>query len=93
MICECCGKDIKCVEADTFDRFGSDSNIKYPIVECEEEEVYFDTTANWTGYKLSEKEKTESIHCPSCGKFPFKNPETQVYNFVRVVMFKESENK
>lgn len=88
MKCEMCGKDIDHLSVDCFTYEGADRPVDYYINECENNAVYIDTTANWTGYELSDEERAETIECPHCGKFPFKEKEIQVYDIVRVVMFR-----
>jgi hypothetical protein len=89
--CEKCGKEIENLLVDTFLRDGSDADIEQPIIECEHNAVYIETTKNWTGYDLSEGEMLETITCPHCKQFPFKSKEMQVYDVVRVVCFKTEE--
>lgn len=91
MKCEKCGKEIENLLVDTFLRYGSDTEIEQPIIECEHNAVYIETTKNWTGYDLSEEEMLETITCPHCKQFPFKSTEMQVYDVVRVVCFKTEE--
>lgn len=91
MKCEKCGKEIGHLLVDTFLRDGSDTDIGQPIVECEHNAAYIETTQNWTGYDLSEGEMLETITCPHCKQFPFKSTEMQVYDVVRVVCFKTEE--
>lgn len=91
MKCERCGSEIETVLVDTFNRDGSDSYVSLPLVECEEGAVHIDTTQNWTGYELTEDEMNETIQCPHCKYFPFKKPEIQIYDIVRVVCFKQEE--
>ena len=88
MKCEICEAEINFVFISVFQRDGSDVNIKVPLIECEEDAVYFETDPNWTGYELTEDEMNDDIHCPSCDKNPFKKQEIQVYDVVRVVKFK-----
>lgn len=91
MKCEKCGKEIENLLVDTFLRDGSDTDIEQPIIECEHNAAYIETTQNWTGYDLSEEEMFETITCPHCKQFPFKSTEIQVYDVVRVVCFKTEE--
>ena len=78
---------------DMFNYDGSDSRYLYPYQEMEEDAVVLDLDANWVGYELSEEEMTETITCPHCGKFPFKQEEIQTYEIVRIVMFKSEEEE
>ncbi|WP_072684021.1 hypothetical protein [Holdemania sp. Marseille-P2844] len=41
----------------------------------------------------SDDEKRETILCPNCKKYPFKDKEIQEYEIVRLVMFKSKENE
>ncbi len=88
MKCEQCGAELKCLLVDEFDREGADSFNEYWFNECDENAVYIDTNANWTGYGLSDEEMPDTITCPFCHKYPFKDTEMQVYDIVRVVMFR-----
>lgn len=89
MKCEKCGSEIGTVLVSVFNRDGSDCDAKLPLIECEEGAAYIDTTQNWTGYELTEDEMRETIECPHCKQFPFRNPEIQVYDIVRVVCFRQ----
>lgn len=91
--CKKCGKIIGSVNVGRFNYDGSDSDIKYSLNEVEEDAVYFETDANWTGYELSEEEMSETIYCPHCDEFPFNDKEVQVYNIVRVVCFKGGDTE
>lgn len=88
MKCEKCGKEIKNLLVDIFNYDGTDSEYEIPYQEQDEDAVVIDLTKSWTGYELSEEEMMETIVCPHCKKFPFKHKEVQVYDVVRVVMFK-----
>ncbi len=91
MKCEKCGTEIDSLLVGVFNSDGSDVYLKLPVTECEENAAYIDTDANWTGYELSEEEMRETILCPHCEQFPFKNTEIQVYDIVRVVCFMEDD--
>ena len=91
MICENCGKEIKTLFVDFFEIDGSDNLYELPLSECENGAVYVDANPNWTGYDLTEEEQKDSILCPNCSKFPFKNEEIQVHEIVRVVCFKSKK--
>ena len=91
MKCEKCGKEMNTIRVDRFNHEGCDSSYCYHYTECEEDAVYVDLDSNWTGYGLSEEEMLDTIECPHCGKFPFKNKEIQVYEIVRVVCFKTEQ--
>ena len=89
MKCENCGKEIDHIITSYFDPFDVDHTHKIPIVECENNAVYFDTDESWVGDELSEEEQHECILCPHCEKPPFKSYETQIYRIIRVVKFKD----
>lgn len=90
MYCEKCGMPIKKLVVNMFDDDGSDAYFMHPIEECEQDAVYFETNNSWTGYDLTEEEMVETIMCPHCREFPFKNKEIQVYEIIRVVCFKDN---
>lgn len=58
MKCEKCGEEISEILLDTFDCFGSDSDVLHQIQQEQEETgaVVIDTTQNWVGYELTEIE-------------------------------------
>ena len=91
MKCEKCGEEIKVLEVDEFNYEGADAFQKYFYEEVPDNAVYFDTRENWTGAEQDEEEQRETIRCPKCKQFPFKNGEIQTYTFIRVVMFKSTE--
>lgn len=93
MKCEKCGNEIENLLLEMFRYDGSDDSVLHPVFECEEDAVYVDTTNNWTGYGLLEKEMLERITCPHCGRFPLKSKEIQIYDIVRVVLFKSDKAK
>lgn len=92
MKCENCGKEIDRIVTSFFDVFGSDHDEEILIEECDKDAVYFDVDHSWCCDELSEDEQHEDIRCPYCGKPPFKNPETQIYRYIRVVKFKDVAN-
>lgn len=96
MKCCKCGKEIDRIVTRHWDWDGSDSEIKIPLIEEQEEDnedynggVYFETDANWVPYELSEEEQRECIKCPECGEFPFAEEEIQVYDVVHVHCWKK----
>lgn len=93
MKCERCKKDINYIITGRFDITGKDYTEKLDLTEYEVDAVGFDTDRNWVGYDLTEKEQRETIECPHCHKYPFKNKEIQVYEIVRVIGFKEKEGE
>lgn len=88
MKCEQCGKEIESLELNIFNFDGTDRYYDLPVAECEQNAVYVDANHNWTGYELTEGERIDTVRCPYCKKFPFKHLEIQVYDIVRVVLFK-----
>lgn len=90
MKCEKCGKHIMTVEINEFRRDGGDVCFQVPIAEYKDSTaVEFETDKTWTGYDLTEEEQAETILCPCCGEFPFKDKEINTYEIVRVICFKE----
>ena len=87
--CEKCGKPISKIITNEFQYDGSDRDVKYPLISTDQNAVFFDADENLCCYGLDEEEQIEHISCPHCGEFPFKSKEVQMYNIVRVVMFKE----
>lgn len=93
MICEKCGKELEYIEVDRFEMNVIDFSAKYSYKEVPQDAVIIDTDSTWTGYKLSEEERLETIRCPYCREYPFQETEIQVREIVRIVMFKkESED-
>ena len=92
MKCEKCGKYIMTVKINEFSRDGSDHLIEIPIKEYQNNAIGIDTTQDWCGYDLTEEEQAETILCPYCNEFPFKDKEIQCYEIVRVVCFSCPEN-
>lgn len=99
MKCEKCGKHITTVKINKFQRDGGDAYFQVPIEEYKNSiAISFDTDQNWSGYNLTEEEQAETILCPCCGEFPFKDKEIQVvnrrtaYERVKVICFKEGIN-
>ena len=88
MKCNNCGKEIKEVKINEFNRDGSDSEKLIEFEEVPENAVRIRTNENWCGYELDEDEQMERIMCPHCGEFPFKHKEVQVYTIVEIVCFK-----
>ena len=91
MKCEKCGKELEHIDINMFDRDGSDDLDSHCFQECEENAVVIDTNSAWAGYELSDEERLETVKCPHCGQFPFKNTEIQVHEIVRLVMFRRSD--
>lgn len=91
--CEKCNKEIEYLLVNTFNYDNSDSDKIIQIQEYEHNAVVIDIDSSWCGYELTNEEQREEIICPYCKQFPFKNKEIQVYDIVRVVMFKGKENK
>lgn len=91
MKCRQCGNQLDSLLILTFDPFGSDYWDSVSFEECEKDAVVVETSHNWTGYELSEEEMRETIVCPFCKKWPFPSEELQIYEPVRLVMFREAQ--
>lgn len=87
MKCEKCGKYIMTVKINEFSRDGSDHLIEVPVKEYQNNAIGIDTTQDWCGYDLTEEEQAETVLCPHCNEFPFRDREIQVYEIVRIVCF------
>ena len=90
MKCEKCGRLLTHLDVNFFDHEGADYEQQLSFNEYDTDAVEVEVTQNWTGYDLSEEEMAETIYCPHCRQFPFKNPEIQTFDITRVVMFKQS---
>lgn len=89
MKCERCGAEIKSLLVNMFDMDGADGYTARPIYEPEGyDSVEFETDQNWTGYEQEGEDMRDSIICPVCRKYPFEDEEIEVYDVVKVVMFK-----
>ena len=91
--CEKCGKELDSVLINMFNLDGSDELYSEPIIDNGEGVIYFETSQNWTGYELSDEERLETICCPYCKEYPFKNSEIEAYDVVRVFCFQQEEKK
>lgn len=92
MKCEKCGRELTAIELvmENFD--GGNTITKHSFTEMDNGAVIVDTTPLWVGGELG-LDEVHTIACPHCGQFPFEDTEVQVYDVVRIVMFrKESEN-
>ncbi len=88
--CKKCGNPINEVVINIFDYDGSDYSRSIPFKQVQKNAIYFDTTMNWTGYELTDRERKQDIECPFCKKYPFDDDiEIQTYEMVRVVCFKK----
>ena len=87
MKCNNCGKEIDSVLIGQFNCDGSDSIIRVNFEECPEKAKVITFDKSWCGYELSEKEQIENIQCPECKKFPFKQKEVQVHEYIHIVCF------
>lgn len=85
--CKNCGAKLDYAEINVFDREGSDYRYRAYFDLEEDHAVVINTAQCWTGYKLDEDERSSTIHCPYCQKFPFYKNEVQVYDVVRIVCF------
>ena len=95
MKCLNCGEIIYEALVNTFVYDGSDIEIITPIQNIYDENGrkliggVIRTTANWTGYDLTDEERKETILCPMCKKYPFeKNTEIETEEIVEVICFK-----
>ena len=93
MKCSNCGKEIKEIETNFFNRDGSDSFEKVEINEVAEVDgVSMIVDSNWCGADLTEEEQKEIMLCPFCKEYPFdKNKEIDIYEQLVVVCFKKKE--
>lgn len=91
--CENCGETINALAVDVFNHDGSDSWILVPFREYDENAVELELTPAWTGYELDEEEQMDTICCPLCRKFPFKQKEVQTYTVIKAVMFKGGDTE
>lgn len=91
MKCEKCDANLAFLELNMFNKNGSDSWCDTFVEEADENAAVVDTEQSWTGYELTEEEMIDCIRCPKCKKFPFTDKEIQVYNIVRLVMFRRDE--
>ena len=85
MKCEKCGKEFNWLKVREFEPEGTDFE-RCTFVEEDEDIVFFDTTAAWTGANLDKEDQIDTISCPHCGEFPFKSEDIEVIPIVRVVM-------
>lgn len=88
MRCEKCGAFLDGLELNMFEWNGNDNWYNTPVEMADENAAVVDTEQNWTGYELTEEEMPDYIRCPKCKKYPFESKEIQVYNIVRLVMFR-----
>lgn len=92
MKCEKCGKQISSVEVNVFQVDGSDVfQQEYfhetPIA------IKITTEPDWTGYELTAEERLDTIRCPHCKQFPFKNSDiVSISDDVNVILFKDKSN-
>ena len=92
MKCEKCGCNLPYVRVNEFQRDGTDIFWDLPISEAKQDAAVVETNPNWCGYELTEEEMLDTIQCPKCKQFPFENTEIQVYDIVRIVMFRRADN-
>lgn len=91
MKCEMCGSELSSLLIDIFSTTGDDAFLEYPVEELDFNAVCVDVSPDWAGDELTEEEQMETIECPICRKFPFKNKEILVYHTIRLVCFKCEE--
>lgn len=90
IICEKCGRELNTIGlvTETFD--GGDTLIQHIPAEAYNGAVIVDTSPHWSGYEIEDADDMlDTIVCPHCGEFPFKNTEVQVHDVVRLVMFRK----
>lgn len=89
--CEKCGKELLTVLVNEFIWYGSDHFITRPIQEEPSNAVVISAGETWVGWDgaLLEEEFAETIQCPHCKKFPFKDEEVQAYPMIQLVCFKK----
>ena len=92
--CEKCGIALDTVDVNVFARDGSDYwQTEIPLHLADDEACWVDVGRDWTGDELDEEEMIETIRCPNCKQYPFRDTEIQTYEIVRVVMFREKPNR
>ena len=89
MKCEKCGKEIDHFEIDMFNYDSSDEWRDIQFTEHPNGAVTIDTGCDWTGYEMGYDEMCESIRCPECKRYPFRDENIDAQVFVSVVMWKE----
>lgn len=94
--CEYCGNKLEYLKVNSFLYDGTDIDTIANLMETNVDSddtvtaVYLDTTQNWTGYDLPNEERINTICCPYCMKYPFKDKDLYVLDVVRVIMFKSN---
>ncbi|MGN0005303.1 MAG: hypothetical protein ACI37Z_04975 [Candidatus Gastranaerophilaceae bacterium] len=92
MKCEKCGKLLDSVELNVFQFNGSDVFQKEYFHETPIA-IKITTEPNWTGYELTDEERLDTIRCPHCKQFPFKNSNIVTFSDdVSVILFKDKSN-
>ena len=92
MICEKCGKETEFLEVDMFEYDGSDDWYMADTYE-EGDCVMLNLLPQWTGYELDEDEYHETIRCPHCKKYPFKDKLIEATRMVCVQMWAERKEE
>lgn len=92
MKCSKCGKEIQSVNMNMFNQDGSDEYIKHSLNECEQDAVVIETSKDFTGYELDEKDIFDCIECPHCRKYPFDEKiGIEMKEVLVVICFKKNE--
>ena len=86
MKCEKCGTEIDSIEADMFNADGSDDWYTAEIYE-DRGVVLARVLPCWTGNGLSEEEQIDTIRCPHCKKYPFKQKMIDACTYVDLIMY------
>lgn len=92
MKCEKCGCNLPYVQINDFQVDEYDWYWDKSIKQTSANTAIVETTKNWRGYGLSKEEMSNTIRCPKCKQYPFENNEIQIYDVVRIVMFKRDDN-
>ena len=89
MKCYKCGKEIDMVLITMFTHEGYDVEIKVDLDDLGNGVYGADVSTEWTGYLVDEEEQVDTIMCPKCRQFPFKDKEIGVQEVVRLTFWGE----
>lgn len=90
ILCKQCGWPVYKVEANCFERDGSDLWYTFLANNEGDNAVCFSLPTAWCGTDLSEEEQADCIRCAHCKKFPFSETlGINVEQIVNVVCFEE----
>ena len=84
--CASCGKKIRTVKVDFFASDGSDRQEEIPL-QKKDGRFYINYNPEfleWTAFDFDNNEQTDTIHCPKCGKYPFRNKKINSYSTVTI---------